>query len=67
MSIASEELLRTLSQRVVSLSGHVEILEGRVLALEHEAAQRRAIAGQSAETSRETLSINRTRPINGTR
>ena len=61
MNIAeSQQLL----DRVKSLSGHVEILEGRVLALEHEAAQRR---GLGADVSRETLSLSKTRPVNGTR
>ena len=50
--------------RVKALATHIEILEGRVHQLELEAAQRR---GPGADVSRETLSLSKTRPINGSR
>ena len=50
--------------RVKALATHIEILEGRVHQLELEAAQRR---GPGADVSRETLSLNKNRSVNGTR
>ena len=52
--------------RVKTLSAQFQLATARIHELELEAAQRRG-PGSGAETPRETLSLNKNRPVNGTR